>query len=89
MLSYFRSYLTEHLKKDFISDKDNMKISNYESSILEFSKKVVGHIEKQVQTTLVLGGYDGTTKEYPGMSNFIYQTNIQLSKQDVKDVYST
>lgn len=89
-MSYFRTYLTEHLKKDFESEVDaNMGISNYESSILEFAKKVVGYVEKQVQTTLVLGGYDGTTKEYPGMSNFIYQTNIQLSKQDVKDVYST
>ena len=83
-LSYFRSYLTEHLKKDFESEvndnKDNMDVLNYESSILEFAKKVVGYIEKQVQTTLVLGGYDGTTKEYPGISNFIYQTNIKLSK---------
>ena len=84
-MSYFRTYLTEHLRRDFVHDIGNMKIldlpdSAIESSILEFAKKVVGYIEKQVQTTLVLGGYDATTKEYPGISNFIYQTNIKLSK---------
>ena len=60
-LSYFRTYLTEHLSGDFVDN--NMQIldssdSAIESSILEFSNKIVGYVEKKVQTALILGKYD-------------------------------
>ena len=63
-MSYFRTYLTEHLSGDFVDN--NMQIldssdSAIESSILEFSKKIVGYVEKKVQTALILGKYDAAS----------------------------
>ena len=92
-MSYFRTYLTEHLKWDFEhSGIDNMSVILNEESITEFAKKVLDYIEKQVKTVLVLGGYDKGfegNEAYPGIRNFLYQTNISLNKEDVNEVYST
>lgn len=107
-MSYFRTYLTEHLKYDFFEqcgkdDSTHMSIifddelidstsHNINDSITKFAKKVLDYIENQVKTVLVLGGYDKNiegNEAYPGIRNFLYQTNISLNKEDVNEVYST
>lgn len=85
-LSYFRTYLTEHLTHDLAQENISFNEPTIDATIIQnVINGVLELLKSKVRTALVLGGYDDRQEDkekYPGFNSYIYWNNAQLNKND-------
>ena len=92
-LTYFKSYLSEHLAHDFaVCPEPGISHSGGQVSV----GTVRDFVLSRVPTALVLGGYTAPGRDeeptnacYPGVDSYIKRTNAALRRQDVKDIMAS